>query len=293
MKKLFISCLLMVLSGLLSSVAYASEESNVIIKVNGYVIQMYEAPAYVDDKTNLTYVPLRFVSEALGAKIEWVDSETPITTTINEPEHHEVKVLIDSKKVEIDGKVQDYPGTAVLKNGRTMVPLRVISEGLGAEVKWTPAEGGGGTVDINTPWETPKPAESVTWNPTPQQKHYAQEVFKDIRFDIKNSNLKVKVPSMEGKDVTAGLTYNGEKQGLKLDTLHEFKDAKSIKLAISISGEYEGFSVSFDNYTIYSRDMLPPYADASKIADNGDLIVYDQFGTTVSLSAVLKALETK
>jgi len=176
-----------------------------------------------------------------------------------------------------------------------MVPLRVISEGLGAEVKWTPAEGGGGTVDINTPWETPKPAESVTWNPTPQQKHYAQEVFKDIRFDIKDSNLKVKVSSMEGKDVTAGLTYNGEKpQGLKLDTFHEFKDAKSIKLAINIFGENDkGRSVTFDHYTIYSRDMLPPYADASKIADNGDLIVYDQFGTTVSLSAVLKALETK
>jgi len=283
------------LAAVLPVTASAQEtiSNEVIIKVNGYTINMYEAPAYIDSKVSLTYVPLRFVSEALGAEIEWVDEKTPITTTIDEPEHHEVKVLLGDNRAEIDGKIKDIDGLPVLQNGRTMVPLRVISEGLGAEVKWTPAEGGGGTVDITTPWETPKPAESDSWKPTPHQKQYAQEVFKDIRFDIKNSNLKVKVPSMEGKDVTAGLTYNGEKQGLKLDTLHEFKDAKSIKLAISISGEYEGFSVSFDNYTIYSRDMLPPYADASKIADNGDLIVYDQFGTTVSLSAVLKALETK
>ncbi|MBJ6361102.1 stalk domain-containing protein [Paenibacillus sp. GCM10012307] len=275
-----------------SSISANESGSKITIKVNGYTIQMYEAPAYIDGKTSLTYVPLRFVSEALGAEIEYVNSKTPITTTIEKPKHNEVKVMIDSKKVEVNGKVENYPGAAVLQNGRTMVPLRVISEGLGAKVKWTPNKGGGGTVEINTPWETPKPAESVKWSPNEHQKEYAQQVFKLIRFDISNSNLKIKIPSVKGKDVSAGLRINNkEAQALKLDTLYEYKVSKGIKLNITIAGDYQGQNVIFDKYTIYSRDMLPSYVDVSGIAEDGDLIVVDQFQTVVPLKAVLKALD--
>ncbi|MBJ6361103.1 copper amine oxidase N-terminal domain-containing protein [Paenibacillus sp. GCM10012307] len=269
----------------------ANTISNITIKVNSHTINMYEAPAYVDSKTNLTYVPLRFVSEALGAEIEYVNSKTPITTTIDKPKRNEVKVMIDSKKVEVNGKVENYPGAAVLKNGRTMVPLRVISEGLGAKVKWTPNKGGGGTVEINTPWETPVPDLTVKWNPTKEQKEYATQIFKSIRFDIKNNNLKINVPSVKNKAVGAGIIVNGSPaQKLTLNKLYEYKDIKGLQLNITVRGEVDGDPVMFDSYRIFSKDVATNYIKQDRVPETEDLIVLDMEGNVVPFAAILRAL---
>ncbi len=256
MQKFAVSILFTCLLLLMPHPTNAAEESNITIKVNGYVIQMYEAPAYVDGKTNLTYVPLRFVSEALGAEIEYVNTKTPITTTINEPEHHEVKVLIDSKKVEVDGKVEDYPGAAVLQNGRTMVPLRVISEGLGAEVKWTPKSGGGGTVEINTPWETPVPeqTQSPSWNPTDTQKEYAAKVFKEFKWNNSTRTLTFNIPKMPGVNPIIGIQYGSTKEKITLGKDYTFKNLPSeFKIDINIFKD-DTFTAVVDQYTIMSYD---------------------------------------
>jgi hypothetical protein len=274
-----------------SSGVKAAQLYNVTVKVNGYNIVMAEAPAYIDTNSQLTYVPLRFVSEALGAEIGYTSLDDPISATLDKPKHHEVKVLLNEKKADIDGKVTDIEGAPVLQNGRTMVPLRVISEGLGADVKWIPEEDGQSSVVDIKMVGAPIPADTITWNPTAAQRKYATQVFKQIRFDITNKDLKVKVPSVEGKEVSAGLVINGNAaQKLTLDKLYEYNGASGIKLNIRIFAESEGGMAIFDKYDIYSKDNLPGSLQGKPGTNTDDIIVVDQYKKIVPLSAVLKAL---
>ncbi|MDR3238756.1 MAG: fibronectin type III domain-containing protein [Clostridiales bacterium] len=91
---------------------------------NGVVMSGDAAPFISAD--NRTMTPLRLVAEGLGAQVEW-DGVTRTVTIINAD-----AVL----HVVIDQPLPDSMGTAVIVNDRTFVPIRYISENLGAKVEW-------------------------------------------------------------------------------------------------------------------------------------------------------------
>ncbi|MBP8707484.1 MAG: copper amine oxidase N-terminal domain-containing protein, partial [Caldisericia bacterium] len=81
-----------------------------------------------------TFVPLRFISEAFGSKVEWQNvGKGRIIITLKE----KIIILnIGSKEATINGTSYTLLAPPEIKNGRTFVPVRFISEGLGAEVLW-------------------------------------------------------------------------------------------------------------------------------------------------------------
>ncbi|MCF6138840.1 stalk domain-containing protein [Pseudalkalibacillus berkeleyi] len=91
-----------------------------------------------------TMVPLRFVTEALGAKVYW-DSST-LTASIETPVEEEPTpdpeyLEVGNKKyrivtVIIDGKEQEYDTPAISIDYRTMIPIRGSLDQLGAEFSW-------------------------------------------------------------------------------------------------------------------------------------------------------------
>ena len=90
-----------------------------------------------------TMVPLRFVSEKMGAKVSYVNLKSPITVTYKDSSSQittVVKFTIDSKKMQVTtaGKTStitiDVP--AQIKNSRTYIPLRAIAQSLGFQVYW-------------------------------------------------------------------------------------------------------------------------------------------------------------
>ncbi|ALS25366.1 stalk domain-containing protein [Paenibacillus naphthalenovorans] len=274
---------------------HAAQETSVTVKVNGYAIVMHEAPAYIDTDSNLTYVPLRFVSEALGAEVGWVANDQPITATIDEPEHNEVKVLLNSKKVEKNGKVSTIEGAPVLQNGRTMVPLRVISEGLGAEVKWVPGSNGeNNVVEINTPWETPIPpgtveGDTTVWKPTEEQKVYGNQIFKPLTWDNETRTLSFSIPKMPGKNPLVGIQYGNKKEKIVLGKVYTFKNLPDeFKLDITIFAD-ETYTETVDEYTIFSYSLAKKHGWADGVPST-DIVVKDQYKNNVSLNAVYKAL---
>jgi len=109
-----------------------------VMTVNGQVQQLDVAPVIHEGHT---YLPLRAIAEALGAKVDWIAATKGITLTLGK---HTVGLQIGNVSAVVDGNVvaifppylQPYgDGTYAA----TMVPLRVIAEGLGAEVTWDPA----------------------------------------------------------------------------------------------------------------------------------------------------------
>ncbi|MCT4607149.1 MAG: copper amine oxidase N-terminal domain-containing protein [Marinisporobacter sp.] len=91
------------------------------------------APYIADGRTMLS---LRYVSEAMGVtndNIIW-DGETRTVTIFKGDRVAQVK--IGSNKLFVNGVAVPMDTAAVIKDGRTMLPIRFIAQALGAEVEW-------------------------------------------------------------------------------------------------------------------------------------------------------------
>ncbi|MCL4424386.1 MAG: stalk domain-containing protein [Firmicutes bacterium] len=78
-------------------------------------------------------VPFRKVGEALGAKVDW---EAATQTVIAERKGIRVVLPVGSLTIYINGKPQTIDVPAQLVGGRTLVPVRFLSQALGATVDW-------------------------------------------------------------------------------------------------------------------------------------------------------------
>lgn len=78
---------------------------------------------------NRTMVPLRFVSECLGAGVEWIGETKTVAIELNDKK---LRLVIGET-----GPGLDTP--AIIINGRAFVPIRYVSESFNADVTWFPA----------------------------------------------------------------------------------------------------------------------------------------------------------
>ncbi|HBT20369.1 MAG TPA: hypothetical protein DEA47_03235 [Peptococcaceae bacterium] len=118
---------------LVSIIAFPENAGAVGIKifVDGKQISTDVEP-YIDSN-NRTMVPLRFVSESLGAKVDWTHGEKEILIT---KDAVQIKLFLGKAVMERNGKEIKIDTAPVLKNSRAMVPLRFVSERLGCNVNW-------------------------------------------------------------------------------------------------------------------------------------------------------------
>ncbi|WP_151191973.1 copper amine oxidase N-terminal domain-containing protein [Desulfotomaculum copahuensis] len=91
----------------------------------------FDVPPVVEN--GRTLVPLRAIFEALGAQVGW-DGKTGTVTA----KRGEVTVKLTLKQIKAyrNGKAVTLEVPARLVKGRTMVPLRFVSEAFGAQVNW-------------------------------------------------------------------------------------------------------------------------------------------------------------
>ena len=103
---------------------------DIAINLNGSYMTFDVPPVLINDRT---MVPFRAIFEALGCTVGWDDATQTATGSRNGTD---VRLTIDSTeaKVGTDKFTLDSPATLV--NDRTLVPLRFVSESLGAKVAW-------------------------------------------------------------------------------------------------------------------------------------------------------------
>ncbi|MDN4620269.1 copper amine oxidase N-terminal domain-containing protein [Paenibacillus sp. PsM32] len=93
-----------------------------------------DAKPFQDD-SNAVMVPIRFVSEKLGAKVGWSKAGGKQIVTLK-TDKHTVSMTVGSATAVVDGESKTYDSKIILKQSRTFVPLRLVSEGLGQTVNW-------------------------------------------------------------------------------------------------------------------------------------------------------------
>ncbi|MCX5975400.1 MAG: stalk domain-containing protein [Coprothermobacterota bacterium] len=100
------------------------------ISINGQSQTMDVAPFIQNGRT---LVPVRFVSEALGAKVDWIDADKEIVIVLGAKV---VGLWIGKDTATVNGVESKLEAPPLIQDSRTFVPLRFVSEALGAKVDW-------------------------------------------------------------------------------------------------------------------------------------------------------------
>ncbi len=106
-------------------------DGRVRVKINGDMIGFDSNPFIENGRT---FVPMRKIFETLGATIEWDNDTETVTATKGSDV---IKLTIGSNKAIVNGTEKELDAPAQLRNDRTMVPLRFVSESLGLKVDWS------------------------------------------------------------------------------------------------------------------------------------------------------------
>lgn len=99
------------------------------LNINGNSVKMDAEPRYAEEKT---MIPIRIVAEALGAKVEWDEAAQSVNIY---DENTRICIPLSSNYAVINNAWEAELSTrAFIAGGRTYVPLRFVSETLGAEI---------------------------------------------------------------------------------------------------------------------------------------------------------------
>lgn len=110
-----------------------------IILVNGKPA-IIDAPPFIHVSSGRTMVPIRFVVEPIGGKIDY-DTLTQKITILRDQD--EILLWIGKNTGSVNGRMvsidtKDPSLTPMIRESRTFLPLRFVSENIGFKVEWDP-----------------------------------------------------------------------------------------------------------------------------------------------------------
>jgi len=100
----------------------------IFLYINGSI---YSADVIIEN--DRTLVPLRFISERLGAQVAWDDATRKVTITDGD---NTIELIIGDSNPKLNGKTIPIDAAPKIYNDYTYVPLRFIAEALGCKVDW-------------------------------------------------------------------------------------------------------------------------------------------------------------
>jgi len=122
-------CLIMtVLFSVVVTTAMAGD--NIKVKIGGEPVNFDVQPQLIN---NRTMVPLRAIFEALGATVDWNGETQTVTSTKGDTT---ISLTINNPVMTVNGAEVTLDSPACLVDGRTLVPVRAISEAFNLPVEW-------------------------------------------------------------------------------------------------------------------------------------------------------------
>ena len=144
----------------------------------------FDVPPMIEE--GRTLIPLRAVSEALDAKVDWLGEKRKV---VIERDDKLIEMILGEKEVQVDGEIYEIEVPSKIVEGRTMVPLRFVSEILGDSVDYH-EETGEIDIDLDIP-DSPVDVVNDFW-----------ELYKDGELDAaKKKVVDDRVSEIIGMDV--------------------------------------------------------------------------------------------
>lgn len=227
-----------------------TEASNTLsLVINNQDVTSQAKPMIEDSRT---LVPLRFVSEELGAQVTWNNTDR---TVLIEKDKKSVLLKINSRLINHnngdDYELSDVAPKLLNKdekgNSMTYVPLRLIGNALDIGVEWNGEEN---TVYIDS------------------DKAINKESISNVKIISQNKNEKI----------------NGETIIQIAVEKEEYKEGSYVQFLLLEKGENSGLIIEKGN------DITRPYTYTPKVGDNGQKIlvagVYDKNGIYLDGDAI-------
>jgi hypothetical protein len=197
-----------------------SSDFNITINNEKLIIPAEDQqPTIIDGRS---YVPLRVISENMGAKVEWVEDSRQVIilwkkqSIDNWPDSQgeDVQIIIDGKVLEIPPEL----GKAYISElGRTMIPLRAVGEAMSCEVNWV---NDSKTVEINftNNEEKTQQDESSQGETISDEDQANDQLLKDLTGY--RTNLKL----MDGRVINSQDLSNCQPADFSAEQLNVFRD---------------------------------------------------------------------
>ena len=157
MKKLISIGVCVVMAVCLFNGVISSNGDEINVYINGAKLEFDVPPQIID---NRTMIPMRALFEGLGVEVEWYEDIQSITAgkdyvTINlQIGSYELHIYVYPDKertpIPISPWIIPLDVPPMIVDGRTLVPIRAIMEGLDADVDWDEENR---AVMINFNWE--------------------------------------------------------------------------------------------------------------------------------------------
>jgi len=78
-------------------------------------------------------VPIRFIVDAMGGDVQWEPNEKRVTVIRGS---QMIEMRAAKKELTVNGKLIVSDAAPVIRDNRTLVPLRLLSEQFGWKVDW-------------------------------------------------------------------------------------------------------------------------------------------------------------
>ena len=204
------------------------DPNEIAVYLNGEKMS-FDADPYIENGT--TRVPMRAIFEGLGADVNW-DNDKKLVTA--EKDGVEIKLTIGEETALVNGAENKLLVPAEIKNSRTMVPLRFVSEALGAKVDW---DGETKTITITS---EAAPTEEKTEESGTYEKTYSDEIEGEkveYTYSVKLNDDKTGLLSMQDE---IPVTWSDGEIKTEDGTTYSFK-IENGKLTLDMDGVKEVF----------------------------------------------------
>jgi hypothetical protein len=252
--------------------------------VNGSYLNLAQPPV---ERGGRVFVPMRAIFEELGASVVYNNGVINASGS-----GHSVQLTIGSRQALVDGRPTTLDSEPFLYAGTTMVPIRFVSEALGADVAYDQLSQ---SIAITSPNARPQPtpAGKVTLNnlrpASGSTVNTARpELFADFMQPVNASSVHV---TIDGRDVTS--FSRKDAYGFRVTPNHDLNNGKRLVAVTGSSQAGSSFNQGWSFYVasgpaVTLSDLRP--ADGSTVTESRPSISA-RFSQPVTATSVRIAID--
>ncbi|MDQ6419585.1 copper amine oxidase N-terminal domain-containing protein [Paenibacillus sp. LHD-117] len=134
MKSLTIIVIMLLVASMFPQLTSAAAQKPVKVYVQGLEVEFDQTPIFTNGRV---LVPFRQIAESMEISVTWDQKSKRVTAQYKSAFKKKTVVIpVNGKTATVDNKSVKLDVPAKIVGGRIMVPLRFLTQSLGAQVDW-------------------------------------------------------------------------------------------------------------------------------------------------------------